>query len=313
MLGFIMSVHRNIFKIAALWAVVALAQAQEPAQTQATDPAASSVPAQPTPAPTPVPASESHWRLAAALGYGMRSNPLIQSDDIPVIVDLDVAWFGKRWFFDNGDVGLTFSEGARSTTSLVARLNSDRVFFGKTDTRFVNFAYAGGGATTPLVGTDTGALVAEQPVEVRIPDRNYAIEVGVESLIDGDWGVATLRAFHDVSGTHGGYELSAYYSRRWIAGRLSFTPTVGVAYKSARLNDYYWGVHADEASPALPEYRADDGFGFEGGLVANYHLSRNLRIALSVNYERLADEVAASPLAEDEYVFAYFSGLAWTF
>ena len=98
------------------------------------------------------------------------------------------------------------------------------------------------------------------------PDRDYAIELGVETLIDGDWGAATLRAFHDVSGTHGGYELSAYYSWRWITGRLSFAPTVGVAYKSARLNDYYWGVHADEANLALPEYHPGDGFNFEGGV-----------------------------------------------
>ena len=64
---------------------------------------------------------------------------------------------------------------------------------------------------------------------------------------------------------------------------------------------------------ALPEYHAGDGFDFEGGLQANYYLNRNLRIALSLNYERLADDVAASPLADDDYVMAYFSGLAWTF
>jgi hypothetical protein len=62
------------------------------------------------------------------------------------------------------------------------------------------------------------------PVEVNPPDRDYAIELGVESLLDGDWGAAELRAFHDVSGTHGGYELSAHYSRRWTVGRVSIAP-----------------------------------------------------------------------------------------
>ena len=66
---------------------------------------------------------------------GKRSNPLIQSEDIPVLIDLDIAWFGKRWFFDNGDVGLMLFDSAQSTTSLVARYNSDRVFFSKTNTR----------------------------------------------------------------------------------------------------------------------------------------------------------------------------------
>ena len=99
----------------------------------------------------------------------------------------------------------------------MARLNSDRVFFGKTNARFVNFKYAGNGDVQAFLDPATGAQL-DQTVEVVPPDRDYAIELGVESLIDGDWGAATLRAFHDVSGTHGGYELSAYYSRRWTRG-----------------------------------------------------------------------------------------------
>jgi len=283
-------------KIAALLAVAALAHGQDAAPAGTAAAGSASAP----------PAAERHWRLGAAFGYGERSNPLIQSDDIPVIVDLDVAWFGKRWFFDNGDIGYTLADGPRSTTSMVARLNSDRIFFGKTDTRYVNITYLSGNATTPAP-----PLLA--PVEVKPPDRDYAIELGVESLLDGDWGAATLRAYHDVSGTHGGFELAAYYSRRFTTGRFSLEPTLGVSYKSADLNDYYWGVHANEASAALLEYHAGAGFNLEGGLVANYYISRNLRLALSFNYERLADDIADSPLSEDDYVMAYFSGLAWTF
>ena len=40
-------------------------------------------------------------------------------------------------------------------------------------------------------------------------------------LMDGEWGKAALRAFHDVSGTHHGYELSADYGYRWVRGRWS--------------------------------------------------------------------------------------------
>jgi len=294
-----MSWQANTLKIAGLWALSALACGQ------AADPPAATAP----PAPP-----ERHWRFGVAVGYGERSNPLIQSEDIPVLVDLDIAWFGKRWFFDNGDVGVMLFDNAQSTTSLVARYNSDRVFFSKTNSKYVNFAYAGNGEEVPITDPITGAaLDPDVQVEVIPPDRDYAIELGVETLIDGDWGVATLRAFHDVSDTHGGYEPSAYYSWRWIAGRFSFVPSVGIAYKSARLNDYYWGVHEDEANLALPEYHPEDGFNIEAGLVANYHLSRNLRLALSLNYERLADDIAASPLAEESRVLAYFSGLAWTF
>ena len=313
MLRFIMRTPGNVLKIATLCGLASLARAQAEAP-EAAPGVAVAASASPVSPQSPVP--ERSWRIGAAFGYGERTNPLIQSEDIPVLVDLDIAWFGKRWFFDNGDVGFTLFDRPSATTSLVARLNDDRVFFGKTNTRYVNFAYAGSGMKVSLPPTTNGGggnLGPPAPIAVKPPDRDYAIEAGVESLIDGDWGSATLRAFHDVSGTHGGYELSASYSRRWTAGRLAIAPTLGVSYKSARMNDYYWGVHADEASAALPEYHAGAGFNLEGGLSTNYYLTRNLRVAVSVNYEYLADQISASPLAEDDYVMAYFSGIAWTF
>lgn len=305
----------NVLKIAALCGLGSLAHAQ----ADAPDAAANAAVSAPTPAASQAPPRERSWRIGAAFGYGERTNPLIQSDDIPVLVDVDIAWFGKRWFFDNGDLGYTLFDRPSATTSLVARVNDDRVFFGKTNTRYVNFAYAGNGFTTALPpapasgGGGSDSPLSPEPVEVKPPDRDYAIEAGVESLLDGDWGSAELRAFHDVSGTHGGYELSAHYLWRWTTGRLSVAPTVGLSYKSARMNDYYWGVHADEASNALPEYHAGAGVNLDGGLVTSYYFTRNLRFALSVNYERLADEISSSPLAEDDYVMAYFSGFAWSF
>src|SRR5687768_315446 len=59
---------------------------------------------------------EKRWRIGAALGYGLRSNPLIRSDDIPIAIDLDLAWFGDRWFFDNGDLGVLLLDNAVMTT-----------------------------------------------------------------------------------------------------------------------------------------------------------------------------------------------------
>ena len=116
-------------------------------------------------------AAESPWRLGIAMGYGERSNPLLNSDDIPVVVDIDVAYFGKYFFFDNGDVGLTFADNDVVTGSVMARVRSDQVFFGRTDTDFIRF--------------DATGLALEVPVEVTVPDRDYAAEAGVELLSDG--------------------------------------------------------------------------------------------------------------------------------
>jgi outer membrane protein len=301
---------RLLTATAALLWVAALAQAQSGAATsvapEATVPAATPVPNAPRALPV-----ERSWRFGVGLGYGERSNPLIQSEDIPVIVDLDIAWFGERWFFDNFDLGFELFDHARFTTNLVARVNSDRAFFGKTNTRYVNFSLTAGGAAVPFA-PPPGAE-APTPLELKVPKRDYAVEAGLEMLLDGEWGQSTLRAFHDVSGTHRGFEISADYSYRFTRGRFSFAPSLGVAYKSASLSDYYWGIHADEVGPTLAGYEADAGVGWEAGLRASYYLTKRARLAMSANYERLHDSVADSPIVKRPYVLGYFAGLAWQF
>ncbi len=244
-------------------------------------------------------AAESPWRLGVAMGYGERSNPLLNADDIPIAVDLDIAYFGERFFFDNGDVGLTFVDAGRVTASVMARLRSDRVFFGRTNTRFVN------------VGT-TGQVL-EAPVEVIVPDRDYAAEAGFELLSDGRWGFLQASAFHDVSGTHGGYELDLDYGVGFRAGAWYLRPSVGASYKSAELNDYYWGIRPGEASAALPAYDAGAGINLRARLSASYHFSRNWMLTFSAEYERLNDEAADSPIVSEQAVIGFFAGFGYRF
>lgn len=268
------------------WAASAACQLQaEPADT----PANSSV----------TDAAVSPWRIGAALGYGERSNPLIQSEPIQVLVDVDIAWFGKRWFFDNGDLGFTLKDDSKGTLNLIARVNSDRVFFGRTNTQFVS------------VGSDGGQL--PEPVPLRVPDRDYAVELGFEWLADGRWGRLTVAGFHDVSNTHDGFSVDAEFAYPWYRARWTVEPTIMLRYKSAALNDYYWGVRASEASSALPVYVVSSGLNWQLGARASYYLSSHLRLAASINYERLNDAAAGSPLVRDPEVTAFFAGLAYQF
>lgn len=244
-------------------------------------------------------AAESPWRLGVAMGYGERSNPLLNSDDLPIIVDLDIAYFGKYFFFDNGDLGLTFADNDLLTASVMARARSDQVFFGRTNTRLINVGSTGQGLETPA--------------EITVPDRDYAVEAGVELLSDGRWGYVQLNAFHDVSGTHNGYELELDYGIGFRAGRWYLRPSFGVSYKSAKLNDYYWGVRPSEANEVLPAYEVGAGLNTRARLSANYYFSRNWMFTLNAEYERLNDAAADSPIVVEQAVLGYFAGFGYRF
>lgn len=239
---------------------------------------------------------ESPWRLGIALGYGMRSNPLALSDDIPIIVDLDVAWFGERWFFDNGDLGLTVADRDRYTVNLVGRFNSDRVFFSKTDSKFIS------------VNNSFGEPVLEQ---VEVPDRDYAMELGVEFLTDGDWGYLQVAAFRDVSNTHEGYELQADYSFSLRRQRWLYRPSFGVSLKSSKLNDYYWGVRENEANSLFPAYRAGAGLNTHARFLTSYQINTRWAFVAVAEYERMNSEASASPIVEERGVFGLFTGFKY--
>lgn len=240
---------------------------------------------------------ESPWSIGIAFGYGERTNPLIQSEDLDILIDIDIAWFGKRWFFDNGDVGYTLFDDDRFTVNVIGRINSDRVFFSKTDTEHVSiFSF--------------GTAMVEQ---IEVPDRDYAFELGMELLTDGDWGYLQLAGHRDASDRHHGYELYANYGRPIRRGRWYFEPSFGFAWKSADLNDYYWGVLPEEAGVFLPEYRAGSGFNTHARFVTSYRIDRHWTFTIAAGYERLSNEAANSPLVDENSVRSGFAGLSFQF
>lgn len=251
---------------------------------------AQTVPAQ-TEAPRAALDDESPWRLGVGLGYGERDNPLALSEDLKMLVDLDIAWFGDRWFFDNGDGGFMLRDAEHYTLNLIGRFNSDRVFFAKTDSDIF---------IVNLVG---------DPIEqIVVPDRDYAVELGLELLTDGDWGSLQAAVHRDAGGTHDGYELYLNYARSYRWQRWSFQPSMGLSYKSARLNDYYWGVRADEASFVFPEYRAGAGANKHARFAASYRLDRSWSIFAVAEFERLSSQAARSPLVEQRDLRGVFVG-----
>lgn len=250
------------------------------------------------PRPVRIEAAPSPWRLGIALGYGERSNPLIGSSEIPVAVDLDIAWFGERFFFDNGDLGYTFVNNDALTLSLIGRVNSDRVFFSKANTRLVTF--------------DVG-LAGPVDVELEPPDRDFAIELGAELLTDGGWGQLQLTAFGDVSGTHEGFELAARWSRGFRWQRLSIEPSIGVIYKSAELNNHYFGLRADETASSGLEVRLDDGINVGARLAVSYQITPSWAASGVFEVERLNSDVRASPIVAEGTVTGYFAGLSYRF
>jgi len=100
-----------------------------------------------------------HWNFGLAVGGGVRTNPVADSDNIPLVLIPHISYYGKRVFLDNLDFGVTLAESDANTLSLLASPGYDRVFFYRSDLQnfFIeglptqtNYATGGQGSAGPV-------------------------------------------------------------------------------------------------------------------------------------------------------------------
>ncbi|BFM05381.1 MipA/OmpV family protein [Halioxenophilus aromaticivorans] len=278
-------------------------------------------------------ADQRPWQLGVTLGYGQRSNPLVDADNLNLIAVVDFSWYGERWFFDNGDVGFTLVDNHRFTLNAIARVNTERLFFENTNSLLVSFAGSDqlgsdGGDGLQQGGVDSdgndgldsdgsGGTPSDggsgSTTEFDIPDRDYALEAGFEVLTDGPWGFAQASLVHDISNKHDGYEANLSLGRSGHWQRFTWTASAGLSYRSQQLNDYYYGILPGEAVAGYARYSADDGLNFHASTLLRYYLSKSMSLGLVLEYETLSDAIADSPFVTDDHITTAYAGVKYTF
>jgi MipA family protein len=127
--------------------------------------------------------------------------------------------------------------------------------------------------------------------------------------------LGTLRAslMHDVSNVSKGSELAVSYHLGWQSGRWLLRPGLGLAWRSARLNDYYYGVRTDEATAERAAYRPGSGTDAWLGLFGTYAVTDNWRVLGGASVTSRASTVRRSPVVESRAQPALFLGAAYDF
>jgi len=114
---------------------------------------------------------------------------------------------------------------------------------------------------------------------VGMEQRSSASDVGVGLRLPIGEGFAYAEAMHNMSGKSDGTELRAGYRyERWWAGRLRWRPYVTLAWRDADLNDYYYGVRPEEATPERPAYAPGAGLNVELGVLAAYRVAERWQV-----------------------------------
>lgn len=259
---------------------------------------------------------ERPWELGLAAGYGIRTNPLIDSDDIPMYIVLNIAWFGDYFFFDNGDLGLTVHETDKISFSLIAHINNEREIF-----EWLNNSQLGIQFSTALAadfsppasstGAETNAF--ENIESIDIPERSLAVDGGLEMIVADEWGDFQLQVLTDISNTHNGVEVWASYAYPWKDRNWNITPSLGINWKSSHLLGYYYGVRDSEADFFRPAYKASSGFNTFARLSISYRINDNWGVTGIAEYETLSRSIRRSPIVDQDGITTLFIGLMYNF
>lgn len=155
-------------------------------------------------------------------------------------------------------------------------------------------------------------------------DRDGTLEVGATA--SGQLRSIRLSATvtADVLGRHGGFEAEAAASVEVAGGRfVSVRPRAGLRYQSASLNDYYFGVEADEGAvltdPDTGEAFAREPYAVDAtlapfvGVIARVPVSRRVFVTGLIDYGPLPGEVTDSPIVDASGQAFGFVGLAYAF
>lgn len=255
-------------------------------------------------------APESPWRIGAAVGFGERSNPLINANDRAMYGFIQFSYFGDRFFFDNGDFGWSLAAQENWSANLIAGIGGERSFFSYLD--------GGSGGFSPGVDSGFGQLpsidpTAEELASVEAPDRDRSIDGGLELISWWRGSELMLQLVTDISDRHNGQEAWVSWAYPYTNGRWDLVPSVGAVWKSGKNADYYFGVRDEEAQPGLPAYEANASFNPFVRLSLSYTLSAHWKVLSVLRYEALDNEILDSPAVVDKYVSTAFFGLYYEF
>lgn len=291
-------------------------------------------------APQMATVQDSRWTLGIAAGHGQRHNPFVASDDFPVHVVLDIAWYGERVFFDNGDLGVSLQRTADFSFNLVGTFDNERNYYnflsrGNGGLRTLNTALQsqGLGALADMQGDlgrdellsslsmNPGTTPADidnverllQQVDNSLPRRQFAVNGGLELLYLSPLGDIQAQFLNDISGRHHGQSALLSWSHPWTDGTNSLALTAGAEWRSDSLVDYYYGVQRQEAFPGRPQYQGRSAINPFVRLAASHALNSRWKLTAVAEHERLGAGIRQSPIIERDSINTFFVGLYYQF
>lgn len=148
---------------------------------------------------------------------------------------------------------------------------------------------------------------------IGIKDRDGTVEAG----LGADWRfeqvVLSGKVFTDLLDEHGGQEINLRLKKPFRWRMLFLAPYLGVSLRSDDFSTYYYGVDATETIAGRPEYELGWTTNWQAGLAIRVGLNQNIMLSTLFGLEILDQEIADSPIIDQDTQFFTMLGIAYGF
>jgi len=237
------------------------------------------------------------WNFSVQLGLGIRTNPLNESNSIPLIVIPQWSYYGDYFFIENLDLGLNLFESENSQINLIGSPSYDSVFFNRWDPS--NFLVDIGSLPQP------GQPIAEgDPLEIdpsELSKRKLSYLGGLEWTRSFKNHLIQLNLLTELTNRHKGTEVRFAYGyslNEYISTTLGFT------WKDKKLTNYFYGISQKEVADGRAVYNAQASL----TPFVRFSLRTKNNWLVSLEYQSLSNQISNSPIVSEDYVVTFFVG-----
>lgn len=252
---------------------------------------------------------ESHWQFSLGLGVGVRTNPVLDNDDIPLVIIPQISYQGEHFFIQNLDIGYSFFQNDNQQFNLLLTPSYDQVFFNEWD--ISNFVDRGGLASIAKDGP-TVEQTNRAIDKSRLHDRRMAVLAGLEysqNIYDLDF---QLQVLQEVTGYYDGSEVRFALSKSINLGKHDVKLTLGANWQNAATLNYFYGLTTRESLGNF-SYNANSGLTNLLRFDWTYQLDEHWSLRFFTSYRHLSHSISDSPLVTNNNVITAFAGGVYHF
>lgn len=186
-------------------------------------------------------------------------------------------------------------------------------FFARVDTLGIKTVPIGYGYLELAARVSQDGWRADTASLAGLTDRKTPVPLGIGTFQQTPYGAFFINAFVDANKSHGAL-IEATYAAEFKAGRVSFYPQFGLEHRSAKYNNYLYGVTAAESlATGYAAYNAGASTIPVLGLAVDVPVTPSWVINLQLRRKWMDGSVTNSPLVNRKTLDTAYVALSYRF